>query len=352
VRFYDLRLTNAAGMTYQPAPNGNSFVLKAGGTTFSSQVNGMNNPGALDVNFDLPVYPFNTPQGNSSIIISGVGLGMLGQAAMLTGANFTLMAGMAKGLPLATAQAPQAGLIAQGQVFQSFGNWEGTSMSLNLIFNASITAPGQPIVFNWMAGTPVAQALAVTLTQAFPKFKQKINIGNLVLPENQAGVYENIQQFAGVLTGITQAKGRAVFGDMYSGVLIVVVGNTIIAYDSTTPQTPKMLAFQDLMGQPTWIGANTISFKTVLRSDLAVGSTITFPQGVQQPFALTAPSAAAPNAPASSKTAFQGSFLIGEAHHFASFRQSSGDSWCTAFTASPITPVTPPAPFSVRQATT
>jgi hypothetical protein len=336
MRFYHLTISNATtGMVYQPTANGNSFTQAKGGSTFSSQINGVNNPGALQIDFDIPVYNFNQPQGNSKIKVWGVGLGMISQAAQLAGANFTLSGGMAKGLPLATVQSVQAGILAQGSIFQGYGNWEGTDQTLDLIVNPGALNTNQKIVFNWPVGVPLASALAGTLNQAFPAptYKQKLSVGNLVLSNSQPAFYDTFWQFAAALTGITQQAGQAVFGPSYPGVQITIIGNTIFAYDGTVATTPKMLAFQDLIGQPTWVDPSTVNFKTVLRSDIAVGSTIVFPQGVQAPFALTSSTAAVPGAPASSKTAFQGTFVISEVHHFASSRQSDAASWATAFSA-------------------
>lgn len=337
MRFYSLTISDpVSGLVYQPTADGNNFTKVAGGSTFSSQVNGMNNPGALDINFDIPVYPFNQPQGNSGIHVWGVGLGMISQASQLAGTNFVLSAGMAKGLPLATAQSAQAGILTQGTIFQSYGNWQGNVQTLDLICNPGALQTNQSIVFNWPVGVPLSVALAATLNQAFPPptYKQKLNIGNLVLSHSQPAFYDNFWQFAGYLANITRAAGVAAgFGASYPGVQITIIGNTIFAYDGTVATTPTMLAFQDLIGQPTWIDPSTVNFKTVLRSDIAVGTTIKFPQGVQQPFALTAPAAAVPGASASSKTAFQGKFVVSEVHHFGTFRQSDADSWATAFSA-------------------
>jgi hypothetical protein len=117
------------------------------------------------------------------------------------------------------------------------------------------------------------------------------------------------------------------------------VGNTISVYDGQGPTPAKVvpLAFQDLIGQPTWISASQVSFKTVLRSDIGLGMQVKFPQGIVAPYALTSASAATPNAPVSSKTAFQGNFVVTEIHHFACFRQADAESWNTTYTASVVT---------------
>jgi hypothetical protein len=340
MRFYDLRLTNAAGQVYQPIPNGNGFVLKTGGTTFSSQLNGMNNPGALDLEADIVTYNAAAPEGNSSIKIHGVGLGMIGQANNLNGMGFILRAGMAKGLPLATAQAPQAGVIAQGLVYRGYGNWQGTDQTLDLIVNAGSLNVGRGIVFNWPAGTPLATALASTLSQAFPPpFIPKISISNLLVQAHaESGFYDTIWQFASTLTELTKKLGASLFGPQYPGVQIVASGNTVVAYDTTmAPATPvKMLSFSDLIGQPTWIEAATISFKTVLRADISPSTQVQFPLGAPVLFAQTATVAAVPGTPASSKTAFQGNFFVHTVHHYMHLRQPDGDSWASVFTASPI----------------
>jgi hypothetical protein len=339
LRFYDLKITNAAGQVYQPTPSGNGFVLKTGGTTFSSRLNGMNNPGALDIEGEIQTYNAAEPQGNSYVKIHGVGLGMIGQASNLNGMGIMLFGGMAKGLPLATAQSTQSGLLAQGTVFQAFGNWQGTDQTLDLIFNPGTLDADLAafITFNWQPGVPLAQALASTLSQAFPNFTQRINVANLVRSYASGGAYQNIWQFADVLKDLTKKLGASIFGPQYPGVQIVCVGNVVHAYDTTVEAPVKMIAFQDLVGQPTWIDSATISFKTVLRADISPSAEIQFPQGVQAPFALTSPTAAAaPGAPASSKTAFQGNFFVHTVHHYMHFRQPDGDSWASVFTASPI----------------
>jgi hypothetical protein len=221
-------------------------------------------------------------------------------------------------------------------VYQGYGNWQGNDQTLDLIFNPGALSTEQNISFNWPAGSQLSYALAATLSQAFPGYKQNIKIGNLVLSNTETGQYTNIWQFGSYLTEITQSRGAGLYGPNYAGVQITVTGNTVTAYDGTSPPPVKMLAFNDLIGQPTWIGALTISFKTVLRSDLAPGSQIKFPPGIQGPYVGTAPAAATPNSPAAHKATFQGNFIINETHHFMNLRQSDGDSWCTAFTASPI----------------
>jgi hypothetical protein len=333
MRYYNLIISDTSGQVFKPSPTQGGFTKSAGGSTFTSYLNGQTLPGALNIEFDFPVYPFATPQGQSIIRIWGVGLQMISQSSDLNGQNFQLYAGMQKGLPLANPA--QGGLIAQGQIFQAFGNWQGTNQTLDLIVNPGAASSNQDISFAWAANTPLSGAIQTTLAQAFPKYpKPKINIGSsLKLPNTESGHYDNLGQWADYIKQISKKVGMPIYGKDYQGVDIIVSGSTINVYDGTV--TPKVinLEFQDLIGQPTWIGPATVSFKCVLRADISVGMRVKFPKGIGAPFALTSAAAAAPNAPASSKTAFQGAFTVNDAHHFANFRQADADSWNTTYTA-------------------
>jgi hypothetical protein len=334
MRYYDIQISDPnSGQVFQTTPASTGFVKGSGGSTFSSFVNGVNIPGALQVEFDIPVAPLHTPQGQAYIRVWGIGLPMISQSSQLAGMNVVLKAGMQKGLPLANPA--QAGILIEGQVFQAFGNWQGTNQTLDLIIQPSGQQPDNGVNFNWAAGTPLKNALQQTFAQAFPGYTA--NLDNLTASLSQgapeSGTYSSLTTFAQYLQQRTQPMGAASTGNAkYPGVYIRIqsASKTIYAYD-TAFQTVN-LAFQDLIGQPTWIDPGTVNFKTVMRSDISVGNMVKFPQGVQQPFALTS-TIAAPGSPASSTTAFQNAFSVIEVHHFANFRQADAESWNTTFSA-------------------
>jgi hypothetical protein len=340
LRFYNLSISDpATGLIWKPDQTGLGFVKSAGGTTFSSLLSGYTNPAALQIEFDFQVVPLGQFQGYASIKVYGVGLGMIGQAANLNGANFQLFAGMALGLPLANPA--QARLIAQGTIYQSYGNWEGPEQTLDLIVYSGSVANSQSVQFVWKKGQSLQQAIGSMLTAAFPSYQQSYNISsNLIAKSDQPGTYDSLPNVATAIQQLTQQIGRPIYGQNYSGVSITVSGRTVYVFDGQgpTPQSITQLAFQDLIGQPTWIEPFKISFKTVLRGDLQVTQNIQFPIGVTQPYVLTAATAAQPNTPASNKTAFQGAFQITEIHHWASFRQPQPESWNTTFVAVPLNP--------------
>jgi hypothetical protein len=334
VRYYQISISDPnSGQVFQTSPTGSGFVKGSGGYTFSSYVGGQTLSGALNVEFDIPVVPLHTPQGQAYIRVWGIGLPMIGQASNLAGMSIVLSAGMKAGLPLANPA--QAGILIEAEIYQAFGNWQGVNQTLDLIVQPSSLSPDSGVSFGWPANTPLSTAIQTTLAQAFPGYKSNISISApLVQSAPEAGIYKSLSLFAQYLQQRTQPMGAASTGSAnYPGVFITVqsASKTIYVYDN--PSKLTQLAFQDLIGQPTWIDPGTVNFKTVLRSDIAVGNQIKFPLGVQTPYVLTSSAAAAPNSPASSKTAFQGTFSVTEIHHFANFRQPDAESWNTTFNA-------------------
>ena len=359
MRYYSLEIRNAAGQMLQVEKSGLGFAWSDAnqGATFSStwtpwqttsrQLVGQPNPSALNIYADLPVAPYHTPQGGSFVRIWGLGLQCLGQASDLNPVDnvfktFVLRAGMSKGLPLANPN--QAGIVAQGLIYQAFGNWTGTEQTLDLILmpGSGPTNSDVPISWNWARGQSLQSALQQMMTQAFPTYTANINISaNLIAPSDQHGVYVSIAAFAKWLNAYTRKLGAQTNGSGYTGVMIAPFGTGIYAWDGAGPVKPKTVAlqFQDLIGQPSWLEANTVLFQTTLRGDINWNDRVTFPTGVMPPFALTTPAAVYPNSPTASKSAFQGTFIVNkELHHYANFRQDDAESWNTTFVCSYIKP--------------
>src|ERR1700721_3356754 len=124
MRYYDLKIF-PKGTT---SPNGTplkeftSHPLMGGVLT--------PDPGALNITIDAYTVASATPRGLTAIQIMGVALADLNQASNLTNCVIFVYAGFQKGLPLNNPS--QAGLIFFGTIFQSYGNWVGVSMSLDL----------------------------------------------------------------------------------------------------------------------------------------------------------------------------------------------------------------------------
>ncbi len=240
-----------------------------------------------------------------------------------------LRGGMGAGLPLANPQ--QAGLLFAGEIYQSFGNWQGTEINLNLIFSPSALSGKQPtIALNWTAGTQLSLALTNALTVAYPNATVKMNIGPYVQSHDEPGSWDSI-------TGLAQTIDEITGG----AVQMTASGNTIYVYDNTDPPPPVGLQFTDFVGQPTWVAANRIQIMTVLRSDIRVGRTILLPLPpgggtgtINQPGFVQTTTASYPSQ-SNYTLNILGLFTVKAVRHIGNLRQPDGRSWCTVINAAP-----------------
>lgn len=332
MRYYSILLGGSGGSPPSgfPAVDGAAVA----GSTWSSWINGANDPGALNVELDIFVTAYAIPSGNSWVRVWGIPIQQIAQASQLNKVAIDVYAGMAPGLPLANPA--QQGKIAHGTIYPAFGNWIDTDMTLDMVLQAPFTSgntpdtPNKPapIVHSWQQGQPLSEALKTTLSIAFPNFTPEINISpNLVLGYTDSGFYNTIESFAGYIRQISQS----IMGDSsYPGVLIAPKGNKLVVSDGTqSAGTTKQIEFADLIGQPTWLGLNTISVKAMMRGDINVGDTITMPQTL-----ATASAASAPQFRQGSL--FQGKFFVQSIRHVGNFRQPDGASWCSIFTCAAL----------------
>jgi hypothetical protein len=334
VRYYSIVITDPNTEQVFRPPGFASLNLPF---SYGSFLNGKTLSNAWNVEINVPVVEAALPSGDAWVRVWGVSLAEIAQASDLNNQLISVYAGMQKGLPLANPA--QAGLIVQGYVLQAFGNWIGTDQTLDLIIQpgppptgAALTTPTpRNLTLNWLAGQPLSAALATTLSTAYPGLQQQINISsNLVRADNQVGYYANLSQLAQFVKQVT----RSMLGGTYSGVAIMLANNTLSAYDGTTtgtaasPQT--LLAFQDLIGQPTWINSPNISVKTVMRADLKVG------QQFKLPPAIITNTQQANSYVANQKAAFQGGFQVQSMFHYGNLRQPDAASWATVIEGTPI----------------
>lgn len=312
MRYYDISIT----------PKGSSNASFAWG----SHPGGTFDPGALNIEFDMPVLPYGVPVGGQTITIDGVSLDALSQAQDFVGATLTMKGGMQKGLPLANPT--QAGLLVTGQIFQSFGNWQGTEQTLDFVVLPSIYTMDKPgnIVLDWQPGMKLSDALKQTFSVAYPGMPISMNIGdNLVTDSHIPNPFHT-------LDGLAEWVGE--WSDAYFNgqrVSITIQAGKLVVFDKTYKPGPIQINFTDLIGQPTWIEPNTMQMKTVMRADLQVGSIITMPKGMQNApgFVSTWPS----SLPSSMKyeSAFKNNFFVREVRHIGNFRSSDSADWCSVF---------------------
>ena len=321
-RYYDIAVYPAGtSANAQPAPV----------ASWSSYPNGKNDPGALQVQLDIFASPYATPNpaGSSTITIEGVPIQQVVQAQQYAGLQIIVKGGMQAGLPLA--DPTQNGLLLAGSIFQSFGNWVGTDMSLEFVVNAArytYAVPGQFQV-NWPQGTTLRAALGQTLATAYKDLGVQWNLGNdYILAHPVNGYYRTLNQLGMLVKSLTAKINPP-------GVTISIpVGNTIRIYDGSTPTTTRQLKFTDFVGQPTWIDQAVVTFSTVMRADIQVGDSVLMPVEYQNLPGIFGTQAAALPSSLKYKTTFQGAFTVQAVRHIGNFRDPNGASWATIFQAS------------------
>ncbi len=304
-----------------------------GQTVYTSHPGGQFDPGALQVEMDLPVAPGHTPIGGGYVRVWGIGLAAITQTANLTNKTISVYGGMMPGLPLATLQAPNAGLLVQGMIYPAFGNWVGTDQTLDfVIIPGTVGNEGGPanLVVTHNTGDKLGDVVTKALQTAYPSLTPNVQISDsLVMNHAGAGFYQSFEQFSDSVNkmslSIMNAGGFFQTGT-YPGVAMVQNGNTINVYDGTKTSNATTIQFYDLLGQPTWLGLNQIQAKVIMRGDIQVGSTITMPPTV-------ATTTAASNSQLRDNSGFQGTFMVQKVRHIGNSRQPDGMSWNTTIDA-------------------
>ena len=314
-RWYDISIGSGSNKVSYTAPEGDAN-------------------GALNVELDITVMANDVANSGAYCRIWGIPLQQLGPNYNLLNQPVSISGGMSAGLPLA--KPSQRGLLASGIVFQCFGNAIGLDRTLDVIFNPGSIAPqgtgsnpkpqARNIVLNWTKGQPLQQALQQTLQTGF----HDIPIGTftissqLVAPQDQIGFHGNISELA---LSVRRVSQEIVKTANYPGVSIAINGGKFIVGDGTTPQQSNAkIAFEDLIGQPTWIGPSTVQFKTVLRADIRFNDVVTLPPGPVTYGPNTVPEI-------NQQTLFQGQFTIQKIRHVGNYRQATADAWVTIFDA-------------------
>lgn len=316
MRYYDITLT----------PEGSTTPSRH----WTSHPNGQRDPGALDIEFDMLMAPAFTPTGGQTLSIKGPNFQDLQQATKFAGSTLVMRAGMQSGLPLANPA--QAGVILEALVLQSYGNWQGTEMSLDFVLYAAINTDNNPgnFVFQWTKGQSLQDALRVTLSVAYPNYPIVFHMGkDITAQSTQIHVASTLEDLASFLIEHTEDA------PYNNGVGITIQAGQVVVIDSTYNPAPIPIAFTDLIGQPTWIEAPMMQVKTVLRADIQIGSIITMPKGMQSAPGLIGTTAAALPSSLRYQTAFQNSFTVAELRHIGSFRSSDASSWCTIMNCVP-----------------
>jgi len=321
---------------------------------WTSHPNGVYDPGAHNIIFDVLVLDYSVYAGASTISIEGPRLSDLSEPDDYSPKDpndadqywgLELYGGMAEpGLPLSTSAAgqPKPGLLASAQVLQSFGNWTGTDMRISFLLAPSTYSQAYPgnLVLNWLPGQPISQALTNMFNVAYPGIPVVMQVSpNLVAPAH--GYHHMSRTLRGMAQAILEQTSGTSMGmpKGYRGVHIYMQAGKIICTDYTQPpKNVTQLSFDSLIGQPVWVGPQTISIQTVLRADIQMGAIIEMPKGpanhpsINLPGLVTTPADMAQFGQSNS-LAFTGKFVVTSVRHIGESRGTSGQDWMTIIEA-------------------
>jgi len=335
-RYYNLTITAPGGSQPFRQWTTNPQASGVGAPSSPNTQQTVYDPAALNVIFDLIIQAADQPSGYQNITVEGVPLSDLQQAIGWTGYQVELQAGMTAGPPLANPQ--QRGTILKGQIYQAFGNWVGTDMTLDLVISGTaftLDSPGN-FNFNRQPGQPLAEAIQSTLNTAMSGVTQNVSISSqLVVQRTEPGTYGSLTEFATMIRETT----KGVLGSTYPGVTVALQSGQLYVFDGTTPaQNSMQFAFTDFVGQPTWINQNLMQVTTVLRGDLQIGGSVKMPQGLQDAPGIVTTTAASMPSSLKYQSAFQGAFTIQGIRHVGNLRAPDAREWVSIFNCFPTTP--------------
>ena len=337
MRYYNITIS-------PPTANPNQFQP----FSFSSQSNGVDNYSSLQLDLDIYQNAFHQYSSNGYIRLMGVDLKQLNNSANINpqvtedGSKINLCKikveiGMSKGLPYANPQ--QRGVIAQGGILQAFGNWQGTSVSLDIVL-APIAVDQNAlnnITFSIEKGQELTDAVKLALQNSYknPDGTPANVIGSfkqgLKYTEQAYAQHFNLFTLSSAVNRISRQIDPS---PSYTGAIITATNTGFYLTDSgITPTATKVIKFTDVIGNLTWLGINTISAKVVMRGDLNVGDYISFEQGLPISNIINNQSQYR------NKISFNGTFFVTKLHHVGSSRNFDGNSWVTVIEA--IIPGTP-----------
>lgn len=290
----------------------------------------------LHIEFDALITGYDVISSGTMIAIYGLPISMLRQSVQLAGYQVNLFAGFSAGLPLANAE--QAGLIISGQIYNPYANWLGVHQSMNLIVNPSplLNDKGQAlsITLNGKKGEKLGDVLRRALAEAFPDFTLEINISDkLILAEDGVGVYDRIGQLAATMRS---QSFSIINSDSYTGVQMVMQNRFIRVFDNSSVSGAGIQILpQELIGQPTWIGPVSVSFKCPMRADLRCGDSVTLPENIiSGPSALLSVNNDRSYAMLRNAVNFTGQFLITSVRHVGQYLSpDNSNSWVTIYEA-------------------
>jgi hypothetical protein len=317
----------------------------------SSVVNGVNDPGALDIEIDIFLKAGGSDAPSQShVTIYGIPISWVSQASQFTGKNIKIYGGYTNGLPLANEQVKNQGLLVDGQIWPSYGNWISNNTSICFVIKPSDSGQGGPtdpknIVHNMPTGTLLSTAIKNALTTAFPNSNVNVNISSsLKLTYPDWSFHQSLDQYMAYCKSLSHSILGTPSKTGYAGVTGTMQGSNISVVDGTVKGGVIQINYDDLVGQPTWIGLNKIQVFTLLRGDISISASSSGIQQIKLPPTLTTITEvnallagtqgnSIPGLSGNYLT-FQGTWDVQSVRHIGRFRDPQWNAWMTIIEAS------------------
>ncbi|HEO9044236.1 TPA: hypothetical protein QIF36_002403 [Enterobacter kobei] len=305
--------------------------------------------GALDIEFDIQTLGAGTIAAQSStLVIRGLPMSVMKQSVNLSECICTLNAGFGSiGLPLGRAQSVHYGMILEGQIYTPYANWQGVNQSLNLgIINyAPVLNVTGALRMDGKRGENIGTMILRNMKAAYPGKRVVMSIAdNLILPEDTPSAeYLNMGGYSLDIGSLS----RGIMNDPeYVGIQIYMQKDFIVVSDLLYPLSGIIhnVALEELIGQPTWEGFNSISVKVPLRSDINVGEGLRIASytdcKIYTPYGgigtLLTTNGGVAIVARMQDTTFSGTFIVSGIRHVGAFRNPSADSWVSIITLTAV----------------
>lgn len=277
----------------------------------SHDKNGVYNPGALEIEFEIANGWGHMLAAQTHIRIHNPTLSMVEKSIFYNNTICVIEGGFKQGLPLANPK--QAGIVGSGVVQNSYANWLGTDLVLDFLLYPSSdfgdvslnlsanTGPGSPIPisFEWSKGS-----LKDAITNALRPYG--ITVTGTIRPQlaNPPSPiktwYSNYQSFAQAMQALSQSivdpaayKTGGTKGNpettgsgkwqTYYGVMMSWIPNRreIQLNDGTSESGAIALQYGEFVGQPTWLSdSGMLQSVHPMRTDISLGFNIRYPKNL------------------------------------------------------------------------
>lgn len=180
----------------------------------------------------------------------------------------------------------------------------------------------------------MSDVLRRALSNAYRGFDIEIDIDDkIVQTENMPAFYPRLEPLAKT---VRSQSFHIMNSDDYIGVQMVIQNRTIRVFDNGTSKGDvKKILPQELIGQPTWVGPFSVSFKCPLRSDLTCGDVVELPQNIYSgPGSLLSVNSESSYSIYRDALTFSGKFKITSVRHVGSYLDPDGNNaWVSIFEA-------------------